>query len=161
MPTPYPNAYQIEEMFANRGFPDIFHTYLADNFDATVVGQDFHIGGHYNSLESFHNAIYGRVSAALKIETIRVEIVRVVGGGDSAWAAVESLCTATSKYGESDKKIPFLSVSRSRVLSVLFSSPLMIACATYLSARQTLSSGVCGLGSVQLAGEDCADEGVS
>lgn len=100
MSTPYPNAYQIEEMFANRGLPDIFHTYLADNFEVTVVGKDFHIGGHYNSMEAFHNAIYGRVSAALKVETIRVEILRVIGGGDSAWAAVESLCTATSKYGE-------------------------------------------------------------
>ena len=134
MPTPYPNAYQIEEMFANRGFPDIFHTYLADNFDATVVGQDFHIGGHYNSLESFHNAIYGRVSAALKIETIRVEIVRVVGGGDSAWAAVESLCTATSKYGESGKKFPFL-------FSITFSCSLCSFflptddCVRYLSIR--------------------------
>lgn len=100
MPTPYPNAYQIEEIFASRGSPDLFHTYLADNFDATVVGQDFHIGGHYNSIESFHNAIFSRVSAALKIETIRVEVIRVIGGGDSAWAAVELVATATSKYGE-------------------------------------------------------------
>lgn len=87
-------------MFANRGCPNIFHTYLADNFEVTVVGKDFHIGGHYNSTEAFHNAIYGRVPAALKVETIRVEILRVIGGGDSAWAEVESLCTATSRYGE-------------------------------------------------------------
>ena len=100
MPAPYPNAYQIEEMFANRGVPNIFHTYLADPIDVTVVGKDFHIGGHYNSMEAFHDAIYGRVSAALKVETIRVEVIRVIGGGESAWAAVESLCTATSKYGE-------------------------------------------------------------
>ena len=100
MPAPYPNAYQIEEMFANRGVPNIFHTYLADPIDVTVVGKDFHIGGHYNSMEAFHDAIYGRGSAALKVETIRVEVIRVIGGGESAWAAVESLCTATSKYGE-------------------------------------------------------------
>ena len=100
MSTAYPDAHRIEEMFANRGLPDVFHTYLADNFEATVVGKDFHIGGHYNSIEAFHNAIYGRVSAALKVETIRVEVMRVIGGGESAWAAVESLCTATSKYGE-------------------------------------------------------------
>lgn len=100
MSTPYPNAYQIEEMFANRGFPDTFHTYFADNIEVTVVGKDFHIGGHYRSMEAFHDAIYARVSAGLKVETIRIEILRVIGGGDSAWAAVESLATATSKYGE-------------------------------------------------------------
>lgn len=100
MPTPYPNAYQIEEIFASRGSPDRFHSYLADDFDATVVGQDFHIGGHYNSIESFHKAIFTRVAAALKVETIRVEVLRVIGGGDSAWAAVELVATATSKYGE-------------------------------------------------------------
>ena len=100
MAPPYPTAYQIEEMFANRDVPNIFHTYLADPIDVTVVGQDFHIGGNYKSMEAFHNAIYARVSAGLKTETIRVEVVRVIGGGESAWAAVESLCTATSKYGE-------------------------------------------------------------
>lgn len=86
-------------MFANRGVPSLFLIYLADNIDVTVVGQDFYIGGYYNSMEAFHGAIYDRVSA-LNVETIRVEVLRVIGGGESAWAAVESLCTATSKYGE-------------------------------------------------------------
>lgn len=99
MPT-YPTAYQIEEMFANRGAPSIFHTYLADPIDVTVVGKDFDVAGNYKSMQAFHDAIYGRVSQALKVETIRVEVMRVVGGGESAWACVESLCTATSKYGE-------------------------------------------------------------
>lgn len=87
-------------MFANRGVPSLFLIYLADNIDVTVVGQDFYIGGYYNSMEAFHGPIYDRVSAALKVETIRVEVLRVIGGAESAWAAVESLCTATSKYGE-------------------------------------------------------------
>lgn len=100
MASPYPTAYQIEEMFANRDVPSLFHNYLADPIDVTVVGQDFHIGGNYKSMQAFHDGIYARVAAALKVETIRVEVVRVIGGGESAWAAVESLCTATSKYGE-------------------------------------------------------------
>lgn len=100
MASPYPTAYQIEEMFANRDVPSLFHTYLADPIDVTVVGQDFHIGGNYKSMQAFHDGIYARVAAALKVETIRVEVVRVIGGGESAWAAVGSLCTATSKYGE-------------------------------------------------------------
>ncbi|KAI4126772.1 MAG: hypothetical protein LQ338_003590 [Usnochroma carphineum] len=96
---PYPNAYQIEEMFANRGIPDRFHQYLADPIDVTVVGQEFHIGGNYKNMQDFHDNIYARVAAGLKEETIRVEVRRVIGGGDSAWAAVESYCTAESKYG--------------------------------------------------------------
>lgn len=98
--SPYPNSYQIEEIFANRDVPNIFHKYLADPIDVVVVGQDFHVGGHYKSMDAFHEGIYSRVADSLKIETIRVEVVRVIGGGDSPWAAVESLCTAEGKYGE-------------------------------------------------------------
>ena len=100
MATPYPSAYQIEEMFANRDVPDIFHTYLADPIDVVVVGQDFHVGGQYKSMEAFHQGIYARVADSLKIETIRVEVRRVIGGGESPWASIESLCTAEGKYGE-------------------------------------------------------------
>ncbi len=119
MSTPYPTAYQIEEMFANRGVPDLFHTYLADPIDVTVVGQDFHVGGHYNSMQAFHDSIYGRVAAGLKVETIRVEVMRVIGGGESAWAAVESLCTATSKYGERTSLLSFEDVPSNAYAAIL------------------------------------------
>ena len=64
-------------------------------------GEDFHLGGRHNSVQSFHDEIYGHVTSALKVETFKVEVLRVIGEGDSPWAAVESLSTATSKYGES------------------------------------------------------------
>ena len=35
------------------------------------------------------------------METIKVEVVRVVGGGESAWAAVETVGTAIDKAGKS------------------------------------------------------------
>ena len=101
MSSPYPTAYQIEEMFANRAATEVFNSYLADNVDVLVIGgEDFHLGGRYNSVQSFHDKIYGEVSSAVKFETFKVEVLRVIGGGDSPWAAVESLSTATSKYGE-------------------------------------------------------------
>ena len=100
MAAPYPSAYQIEEMFANRDVPDIFRTYLADSFNVVVVGQDFHVGGQHKSTEAFHQGIYARVVDSLKVETIRVEVRRVIDGGESPWASVESLCTAEGKYGE-------------------------------------------------------------
>lgn len=89
MPSPYSNAYQIEEIFANRNIPDVFHTYLANHIDVTVVVQELDVGGHYDTMKTFQEVIYARGSAALKVETIRVEVVRVIGGGDSALAAVE------------------------------------------------------------------------
>ena len=51
-------------------------------------------------MQTFYESIYSRISQALKAETIAVEVVRVVGGGMSAWAAVESVCTAMSKCGK-------------------------------------------------------------
>lgn len=98
MSSPYPNIYQIEEIFSNRDTPSVFNAHLADHVDVTVVGKDFHISGNYKSKQAFHEEIFARVAAALKEETIRTEVVRVIGRGDSAWAAVESLATATSKY---------------------------------------------------------------
>ena len=64
-----------------------------------IGGEDFHLGGRYDTVQSFHDEIYGHVTSALKVETFKVEVLRVIGGGESPWAAVESLSTATSKYG--------------------------------------------------------------
>jgi hypothetical protein len=100
----YPDGYEIEEIFSKRGNPDEFHKHLAEGLDVVVVGQDWHIGGNYNNKEKFHEGIYARVAAGLKIETIRVEIIKVIGGGDSSWAAVESKCTAESKYGMCNRR---------------------------------------------------------
>ena len=83
-PTPYPNAYQIEEMFFNRMQTEKFHTYLADPIDVTVSGQDFHVSGNFQTVEDFHDGVYKRISAAVKTETMKIEISRVIGGGESA-----------------------------------------------------------------------------
>ena len=98
--SPYPNAYQIEEIFSNRDNPTVFNTHLTENIDVTMVGQDFHLAGHHSSPQAFHNEVYGRITSALKPETLRIEVRRVIGGGDSAWAAVESSATAVTKMGE-------------------------------------------------------------
>ena len=97
---PYPTPYQIEEMFANRLVASIFNTYYADRVDITIIGQDYHHGGHYNSIERFDEEVFGELWDLVKKDTVRLEVVRVVGGGESAWAAVESRVTAETKYGE-------------------------------------------------------------
>ena len=88
---PYPNAYQIEEMFANRSNPSIFNTYFSDSVDVIVVGQDFHLGGRYNSIEDFHNGLFERTVSRFKDRTYTLEIVRVIGGGESAWYVLAGL----------------------------------------------------------------------
>ena len=82
--SPYPTAYQIEEIFAARAQPDKFHEYMADPVDVEVLGEDHEIAGHYKSLEEFHDKVFARISDTVKRESIRLEVKRVVGGGDSA-----------------------------------------------------------------------------
>lgn len=98
--TPYPNMHQIEEIFHDRDKPLIFNKFLAETLDAVVVGRDFNLGGHYKTIEAFHEGIYGRVATSLDLETMRLSVVRVIGGGQSPWAAVEMSCTATANNGE-------------------------------------------------------------
>ena len=97
---PYPSTHQIEEINATRQNPGIFNARLADDVDVTVVGVDFLVAGRHGSPQAFHDNIWGRLTAVLKLETLKIEVRRVIGGGESAWAAVESSATATSKTGE-------------------------------------------------------------
>ena len=132
-------------MFANREFPETFNTYFADSVDIIIVGQDSHIGGHYNSTQAFHDNIYARITAALKMETLRLPIKRVIGGGESSWAAIEPMVTVTSKYGSRNRGKPYS-------LGMCFSG--------FCSSRRIILSRVCGLSAVQLAGKDCSADGV-
>ncbi|KAL8826307.1 MAG: hypothetical protein Q9191_003878 [Dirinaria sp. TL-2023a] len=97
MAPPYPTTYQIEEMFSNRSNANLFNSYLAENFEVTVVGKDFTLGGKHKSMQAFHDGTYGRISAILNMDTVSVEVVRVIGGGESSWAAVETFGTAITK----------------------------------------------------------------
>ena len=100
MSTPYPTAYQIEEMFSSRAGQSTFNSYCADNIEITIVGKGFNVGGYCRSAQHFDEDCFNRIMAALRQETVRVEVLRVIGGGESAWAAVKSFMTATSRYGE-------------------------------------------------------------
>ncbi len=97
--TPYPTPYQIEEMFANRLVASIFNTYYADPHDITVIGHDFHLAGHYN-IQRFDDEVFGELWELVKKDTVRLEVLRVIGGGESPWAAVETRVLATTQYGE-------------------------------------------------------------
>ena len=98
----YPTAAKIEEIFADRDIPEVFDQYLADNVDLTVVGKELHLGGNNKSKKAFHDAVYSRMTdSVVRAETINLEVLSVIGRGDSPWAAVESVATATTKSGQS------------------------------------------------------------
>lgn len=96
----YPTRDKIEEIFSDRDVPEIFNSYLSDHVDVSVAGEEFHLRGQYKTKDAFHEAIYVRAASAMQPETIRVEVNHVIGGGDSAWAAVHSTSTAISKSGQ-------------------------------------------------------------
>lgn len=54
----------------------------------TVVGEDHEIAGHYKSIEEFHDKVFARISDTVKRESIRLEVKRVIGGGESAVSMV-------------------------------------------------------------------------
>ena len=99
MATPYPNAHQIEEMYCNRASPATFKGYLDENIEGHIVGREFQIGGYFKSVDGFYEAVHAAIVPALKEETMRQEVRRVIGGADSPWAAVECIAFADSKYG--------------------------------------------------------------
>ena len=96
--SPYPNAYQIEEIFATRTRPEKFHEYMADPVDVLVVGEGHEVAGHYKSIEEFNEKIFARISDVVKRESIQLEIKRVIGGGDSAVRIAFSIHPLTT-YG--------------------------------------------------------------
>ena len=98
--TPYPTRDKIEEIFSDRDIPEIFHSYLADHIDVEVPGEGFHMSGKYKTIEEFHKAMWARGSAICQDGTIHMEVHRVIGGGDSAWAAVYATCSAIALNGQ-------------------------------------------------------------
>ena len=87
-------------MFANRKTPSTFNTYFADNSDIILVGKGEVLWGSFKSGQHFDDEVFNRIQHASKPETLKLEILRVIGGGEAPWAAVNSAVTATSKYGE-------------------------------------------------------------
>lgn len=82
---PYPTKDEIEHIFAQRGRPDKFNSYLDDNVEVTIPGEGFNLSAKHQGVQAFHEGTWGRVViSSLKEETFRVEVKRVIGGGDEA-----------------------------------------------------------------------------
>lgn len=99
MPSPVQKSNRSKR-FARRLFLSNFNSYFVVPVDIIVVGQDSHVADNHKTAQSFHDEVYGRITAVIKPNMLRVEVLRIIGGDKSAWLAVESLATATTRYGE-------------------------------------------------------------
>ena len=103
MSPPYPTSSQIKEIFESRLDQSVFNSHFADSASIIIVGQDeAAFSGHYKSTQHFDEIVYDRLSATMKMDTVRIEAVQVIGGGESASAAVEISVNCTTKLGEFD-----------------------------------------------------------
>lgn len=98
--TPYPTSHAIEDMFNDsaKDHAAVVNA-LDDNVDGEVMGYEHHFAGKHKGKESIVNVLMADFSTMVNSDTVTYEVVNVIGGGDSPWAAVEGIATAKSKTG--------------------------------------------------------------
>ncbi|KAL8821537.1 MAG: hypothetical protein Q9223_000445 [Gallowayella weberi] len=100
--SPYPSAGTIEGIFHYRTIPsqaDKFEQYVSDSARIHIFGQDFKLGGHSKGKKAFRE-FNQRMHALADLDGDDViEIVNVIGGGEQAWAAVNTRCVFKGKQG--------------------------------------------------------------
>ncbi|MCJ1377272.1 hypothetical protein MMC17_000364 [Xylographa soralifera] len=107
--TPYPTAYETEEIFLLRGkAPDgkltkqsAFDSHFTDDAEIIIMGQDHQLKGNH-SKEDFKTEVQARISKLIDYSKPggAYEVIRVVGGGDTPYAAIELKTTGTTKAGK-------------------------------------------------------------
>ena len=76
--------HQIEEIFHQRIQPDKFHKYLNEPVDTWIAGEGHELSGHHKTIEEFHRNIFDRLAQLADLSTLKIEVKRVIGGGESA-----------------------------------------------------------------------------
>lgn len=98
----FPTPAQIEEIFKLReSTPAAFFEHLDDNVVVTIMGNEHEMSGEITGKEALMFQHVQPILDLLDLEKspTKQEIVRIVGGGDPPWAAVELKTTSTSKIG--------------------------------------------------------------
>jgi len=99
----YPTPAQIEELFQIQvSDPPKFLESIDPNIKLTTTGHKHEFAGELNGKDEILAKHVGPMMAMLDKENAppQREVVRVVGGGDSAWAAVDLKTTSTTKKGK-------------------------------------------------------------
>ena len=102
---PYPSAYEIEDIFKYRESPETMHLWderLAPNLSGRVMGHDHHLSGELNGIDAWKKGHTANLTEMLDTSKgYSLEVVNVVGGGESPWAAVETVTSGKAKSGSS------------------------------------------------------------
>ena len=102
--TPYPSAHEIEDIFQLRESVDTqdqFTEYLAKNVEATVMGDDHHLSATHKGVDALVENNKDRlVGMQDRAKPFSLDIINVIGGGESPWACVEMKTHGRAKSGQ-------------------------------------------------------------
>ncbi|KAL8887750.1 MAG: hypothetical protein Q9215_004724 [Flavoplaca cf. flavocitrina] len=99
---PYPTVHQIEEIFqTGEGGPEGFIDHIDPKVQVYIVGHDHHLAGEISGKDTLKDDHFAHFADLMDFDKPnKLEILRVIGGGDSPWACVEVICTGKSKAGK-------------------------------------------------------------
>ncbi len=100
---PYPTADQIEDIFAKVETPEELgnlRELFSPSFHGEVMGHDHSFVGKHHGGDSWIEQLGSILSSLDHEKTFKLEIVQVIGGGNSPWASMEAKATAKTKTGK-------------------------------------------------------------
>ncbi|KAL8806445.1 MAG: hypothetical protein Q9182_001360 [Xanthomendoza sp. 2 TL-2023] len=102
---PYPSVHQIEEIFLDgEAGPDLrerFASYFDPKIQMTILGEDHHAAGEHQGSDSVKDDHFGLFMDVLDLsKPNKVNVQRVIGGGESPWACVEIFFDGKTKAGK-------------------------------------------------------------
>ncbi|KAJ3580039.1 hypothetical protein NPX13_g517 [Xylaria arbuscula] len=99
--SPHPTSTQIRDIFQHLQDGDaatFYAKYVADDVHWTVMGTHA-LSGVYENKKDFLSLSASRIAAVLD-GPMKLNIVKVIGGGDEEWAVVEMVADARLKNGK-------------------------------------------------------------
>ena len=100
---PYPSSYEIEDIWKCAESPDTmkeFDARLARNVHVKVMGSDHPFSRDYKGADVWRQEGRAKMASILDLsQGLSVE-VKVIGGGDVPWAAVEEKTVGKAKSGK-------------------------------------------------------------
>ena len=84
---------------------------LDDNVDAKVMGYDHYFAGDHKGKENLGKNFAGEFASIIDADKVQYEVLNVVGGGESPWAAIEAKAVGKTKTGIRQAFYFFLSLS--------------------------------------------------
>ena len=99
---PYPTADEIEDIFAKVETPEELGNLrglFTPSFHGEVMGHDHSFVGKHHGGDSWFEQLGAILSSLDHEKTFKLEIVQVIGGGNSPWASMEARASAKTKTG--------------------------------------------------------------